>query len=188
MHPSIVILDFGSQYTQLIARRIRALEVHSVILPPSTPIAEIEKYAPLGIILSGGPASVYEKKSPKPAPGVLDSKVPILGICYGMQALMHLSGGKIEASDEREYGFAKLDILAPSALLEGVSPGSQVWMSHADKVTVLAPGYKEIAKSDFALAAIENAAARRYAVQFHPEVVHSLEGTKIISNFIFKIC
>lgn len=188
MSQSIVILDFGSQYTQLIARRIRSLQVFSVILPYNATREDIELFHPSGLILSGGPSSVYGPHAPLPHSTIFDIGVPVLGICYGMQLLAHLGGGKIAPSPQREYGFAELEFVKSSPLFEGVPDGSQVWMSHGDKVGDLPEGFEMVARSDRAPAAMHNLVLKHFAVQFHPEVVHTVEGGKILSNFVFGIC
>jgi GMP synthase (glutamine-hydrolysing) len=189
----LVILDFGSQYTQLIARRIRESRVYCEVHPFNTPLERIRALEPAGIVLSGGPSSVYDKGAPKPDPGVLDLDVPYLGICYGMGLLAHAAGGHIAQSDHREYGRAALtlsDGLEADPLLEGIpTDAGQVWMSHGDRLEELPEGWKAVARSDNSpYAAICSADGRRYALQFHPEVVHSLCGRKLIENFLFRVC
>ncbi|OHD56872.1 MAG: glutamine-hydrolyzing GMP synthase [Spirochaetes bacterium GWF1_51_8] len=190
MKNSIVILDFGSQYTQLIARRIRELGVYTEIYPYSIGLEGVKELAPSGVILSGGPSSVHDSDAPLLAPGFFDIGIPILGICYGMQLMSHLMGGKVEKATNREYGRAQLVVGEPvSQLFKDVEIRSVVWMSHGDSVVRLAPGFEQIATtSDNDLAAIQNSKRSIYAVQFHPEVAHSEQGKKILSNFIFGIC
>ncbi|MCS6971886.1 MAG: glutamine-hydrolyzing GMP synthase [Leptospiraceae bacterium] len=184
----IVVLDFGSQYTQLIARRIRELRFYAEIHPFNTPLAEIAKLRPSGIILSGGPASVYDKNAPLISKDIFSLGVPVLGICYGLQLICHLLGGKVAASHEREYGRAQLKIRRRSPLWEGVHSGT-VWMSHGDRVESLPPGFHAIAVSDNSpLAAVADAKGRIYGVQFHPEVQHTEQGKTILRNFCAKIC
>ena len=186
---TIVILDFGSQYTQLIARRTREQNVFSVVLPCTVPLSEIQAYQPLGIILSGGPSSVYDADAPKADPGVLELGVPVLGICYGLHFIVHHLGGKLKSAPLREYGHA--DVLiehAPSALFTALPSTIQVWMSHGDEAQELPVGFKRIAVSANALAAIENTERRIWAVQFHPEVHHTPLGSQLIRNFVFDIC
>ena len=186
---TIVILDFGSQYTQLIARRTREQNVFSVVLPCTVPLSEIQAYQPLGIILSGGPSSVYDADAPKADPGVLELGVPVLGICYGLHFIVHHLGGKVKSAPLREYGHA--DVLiehAPSALFTALPSTIQVWMSHGDEAQELPVGFKRIAVSANALAAIENTERRIWAVQFHPEVHHTPLGSQLIRNFVFDIC
>jgi GMP synthase (glutamine-hydrolysing) len=189
---AVVVLDFGGQYTQLIARRIREQNVFSVILPFNAPWAEIEKYHPAGIVLSGGPASVYEPGAPASAADVLNAPVPILGICYGLQLLVHAGGGKVRNAEHREYGRKEIVISSPSPLLANLGQRENVWMSHGDEALELPAGYSAIASSDGdrhqAIAAIENRTARRWGVQFHPEVRHTQHGREVLANFLFDIC
>ncbi|MBI5143035.1 MAG: glutamine-hydrolyzing GMP synthase [Nitrospirae bacterium] len=186
---SILVLDFGSQYTQLIARRIREGKVYSEIMPFNTPMEKIRAFSPKGIILSGGPSSVYDVEAPMIPREIFDLGVPVLGICYGMQLIAHLTGGKVSAAAKREYGRAELFIDDESDLLWGISSPSVVWMSHGDSIEKLPSGFKGIAHTDNApVAAIANAASRVYAIQFHPEVAHTDEGVRILNNFVHKIC
>ena len=186
---SIVVLDFGSQYTQLIARRIREQNVFSVVLPCTAPLDEIEKHRPAGIILSGGPCSVYDEDAPPADDRVLHLGLPVLGICYGLQFMAHKLGGKVVPGDKREYGHAEVELLhANSALFKGLAGPLAVWMSHGDKAEALPPGFELIARSENAVAAIQNPTQRYWAVQFHPEVHHTPQGTAILRNFIFEIC
>jgi GMP synthase (glutamine-hydrolysing) len=188
MKNKILILDFGSQYTQLIARCVRELGVFSEIQPYNYSLDKIKEAPPAGIILSGGPASITAKGAPMVAPELFKLRIPILGICYGMQLITHALGGRVERSIRREYGKAELVISATSPLFDKVKPRSQVWMSHGDSVAALAPGYKITARSgDGAIAALENRKENIFAVQFHPEVAHSREGNKILANFLFTI-
>jgi GMP synthase (glutamine-hydrolysing) len=185
----ILVLDFGSQYTQLIARRIRSLNVFSRILACDTPIEEVRAHSPEGIILSGGPASVYAKGAPRLDPGLFDLRVPILGICYGMQALAHALGGKVAGADSREYGATEITPLESNGLFESVSSPTRVWMSHGDRVDELPPGFRAIARSHNApIAAMSDPARRIHGIQFHPEVVHTVEGSTILMNYLFRIC
>ncbi|MCD6051779.1 MAG: synthase, large subunit, partial [Verrucomicrobia bacterium] len=190
MNEQIVILDFGSQYTQVIARRIRECNVYSVILPYNTPAAEIAKLKPSGLILSGGPSSVYAKKAPLPDNGVFDLGVPVLGICFGVQLFGHFLGGKVERGEKREYGKGTLTIKDKTCpLFKKLPATTQVWNSHGDKLTKLPTGFKPVAateNSDYA--AIENRARHFYGLQFHPEVVHTPRGKEIIANFVHGIC
>ncbi len=189
MNDKILILDFGSQYTQLIARRVRELGVFSEIRPYDYDLKKILAAAPAGIILSGGPASTTVPGAPRVSRELFAAGIPILGICYGMQLLTRMLGGRVERSSQREYGKAQLNIASPSPLFTGVKDRSTVWMSHGDSVAALAPGYRITARSqDGAIAAIEDRAARIFAVQFHPEVMHSQEGKKILANFLFAVC
>jgi GMP synthase (glutamine-hydrolysing) len=186
---SIVVLDFGSQYTQLIARRIREQNVFSVVLPCTASLEEVQKHNPAGVILSGGPCSVYDADAPPADERVLHLGLPVLGICYGLQFMAHKLGGKVVPGDKREYGHAKVDLLrANSGLFKGLEGPLAVWMSHGDKAQELPPGFELIAKSENAVAAIQNPAKKYWAVQFHPEVHHTPKGTAILRNFIFDIC
>jgi GMP synthase (glutamine-hydrolysing) len=188
MKNKILILDFGSQYTQLIARRVRELGVFSEIQPFGFSLNKIREAPPAGIILSGGPASITAAGAPLVARELFKLRIPILGICYGMQLITQTLGGRVERSTRREYGKAELVISAASPLFGKVKARSTVWMSHGDSVAAMAPGYKIIARSgDGAIAAIENRKDNIFAVQFHPEVVHSQEGKKILANFLFTI-
>jgi GMP synthase (glutamine-hydrolysing) len=188
MRDKILILDFGSQYTQLIARRVRELGVFSEIQPYGYSLKKISAAPPAGIILSGGPASITAAGAPKVDGGLFGLGIPILGICYGMQLITQSLGGRVERSIRREYGKADLLVNAASPLFEKIKACSTVWMSHGDSVIAPAPGYKVTARSgDGAIAAIENRRDGIFAVQFHPEVVHSLEGKKILANFLFRI-
>ncbi|MBN1348854.1 glutamine-hydrolyzing GMP synthase [candidate division KSB1 bacterium] len=186
---SILILDFGSQYTQLIARRVRELNVYSIIKPYNITLEEIEALSPRGIILSGGPASVYAADAPKVDPRLFEQKIPVLGICYGLQLMAHLLGGSVIKAAEREYGHATLAVIQPDALFEDTGTSFRVWMSHGDKLLKLPPGFETIARTQNSpLAAIRNEASRFYGLQFHPEVAHTEKGTGILRNFIYKIC
>jgi len=186
----IVILDFGSQYTQLIARRIRELSVFSIVLPFHTPADKIRELAPQGIILSGGPASVYAPKSPHPDKNVFSLGIPILGICYGTQLMGFHLGGKVAHSDKREYGRAELRVKdALCQLFKNVSETETVWMSHGDRVEKLPKGFSMVADStNSPVAAMEDRARRFYGIQFHPEVVHTPRGKEILANFAYEIC
>ncbi|MEJ5330845.1 MAG: glutamine-hydrolyzing GMP synthase [Desulfobaccales bacterium] len=185
----ILILDFGSQYTQLIARRVRELKVYCEIHPFSLPLEEIRKFAPQGIILSGGPRSVYEEDAPRLDPRVLELGVPVLGICYGLQLLSHLLGGKVEPAVSREYGRKTFTIHYFNDLFHGLAPLETVWMSHGDLVKEPPPGFEVIGSSDASpVGAIRDARRRLYGVQFHPEVKHTPHGREILKNFLFRIC
>ncbi|MDA8155024.1 MAG: glutamine-hydrolyzing GMP synthase [Actinomycetota bacterium] len=195
----ILVLDFGSQYTQLIARRVRESSVYSEILPYNVPLSKIKEFSPKGIILSGGPSSVYADGAPLPDPGIFELGVPMLGLCYGMQLMAHMLGGKVAGSQRREYGRAELNVCFASgklntkddtdALFRGISNNSIVWMSHGDKIETLPPGFDIIAKTgNSPYAAMSNPEKRFYALQFHPEVAHTAEGTNIIANFVFGVC
>jgi GMP synthase (glutamine-hydrolysing) len=185
---SIVILDFGSQYTQLIARRIREQNVFSVVLPCTASLEEVQSHRPVGLILSGGPFSVYDPDAPAADPRLLELGLPVLGICYGLQFMTHTLGGKVRAADKREYGHAQVEVLEPSPLFKDVPSSLSVWMSHGDEALELAPGFRLIARSPSAVAAIENAGRRMWAVQFHPEVHHTPLGREVLRNFVFDIC
>ena len=187
-HQSIVILDFGSQVTQLIARRIREQRVFSVVLPCTASLEEIRSYQPVGIILSGGPCSVYEKDAPTMDDRVFSLGQPVLGICYGLQVIAHKLGGRVNAGKKREFGHADVSITEKSPLFEGLPPQMPVWMSHGDEATELPAGFHLVAKSTNHVAAIENTDRKIYAVQFHPEVHHTKYGTEILKNFVFKVC
>ncbi len=186
----IVILDFGSQYTQVIARRIRECQVYSQILPHDATAEEIKALAPQGLILSGGPASVYAKDSPQVDLGVFDLGIPVLGICYGMQLMGHHLGGKVEHSERREYGSGQLTVLTPECkLFQGLGETLEIWNSHGDKLTKLPKGFRSIAKTDNSeYAAIEHPKKRFYGLQFHPEVAHTPRGKELLQNFVYEIC
>ncbi len=185
---SIVVLDFGAQYSQLIARRIREQNIFSVVLPCNCTLDEIRSYSPVGIILSGGPSSVYDKNAPVADTGIFEMGVPILGICYGLQYMVHALGGKVHPAEKREYGHAKVEIVKPSRLFDGLPKILAVWMSHGDEAVELPAGFELTAKSPNAVAAIENPGKQMWAVQFHPEVHHTPLGTDILRNFALNIC
>jgi GMP synthase (glutamine-hydrolysing) len=185
---TVLILDFGSQYTQLIARRIREEKVYCEILPYNTPFADIAKRRPKALVLSGGPQSVFAPDSPHPDPAIYDFGGPVLGICYGMQLLALASGGRVEPATLREYGKAQLSRTESSPLLEALPDTLQVWMSHGDHVGEAPPGFRVIARTPSAIAAIENVERRRYGLQFHPEVAHTPLGKDILRNFLYRIC
>jgi GMP synthase (glutamine-hydrolysing) len=186
---SIVILDFGAQYTQLIARRIREQNVFSAVLPCTASLEEIQAYKPIGIVLSGGPCSVYDADAPPADPKVLDLGLPVLGICYGLQFITHHLGGKVRAADKREYGHADVQIVdEKNALFDGLPSDLTVWMSHGDEALELPPGFHLTAKTANAVAGIANPEKRIWAVQFHPEVHHTRQGTALLRNFLFRIC
>lgn len=189
MIQEIIVVDFGSQYTQLIARRIRELRVYSEIIPCNVPFSEIKKRKPAGIILSGGPASVFEEGAPGIDRDIFNLGIPILGICYGMQLITHFLGGKVCPAEKREYGKAILHIDDSSDLFATVTGETIVWMSHADRITEMPEGFIKLAHTDNSpYAAMADRNRKIYALQFHPEVIHTEEGKKILSNFIFKIC
>lgn len=187
---SVAVLDFGSQYSQLIARRIRECHVYSQVLPFGISAAELAKLAPSGVILSGGPASVYEEGAPKVDPEIFKLGVPVLGICYGMQLMVQTLGGQVVPSGAREYGFAELRVKDSSdALLAGLEPVEKVWMSHGDKVERLPEGAVVIASTDNTEnAAVRFAGGKMFGIQFHPEVVHTPHGKTLIANFCRSIC
>ena len=189
----VVVLDFGGQYTQLIARRIREQQVFSAVLPCTSSIEEIRKLEPAGIILSGGPSSVYDAEAPKCDPKVLAQGIPVLGICYGMQWITHTLGGTVEKADRREYGRAQLSIddskeRGGSHLFRGVPASLRVWNSHGDHVRTLPEGFRTIGRTENAIAAVENKEKKIYAVEFHPEVNHTERGTELLRNFLFRVC
>jgi GMP synthase (glutamine-hydrolysing) len=196
MHERIVILDFGSQYTQLIARRVREAGVYAEIYPCTIGVGEVEAMRPMGLILSGGPCSVYDEGAPQLAPEYLGlqradgSPMPLLGICYGLQAMAHISGGAVERASRREFGRATLLVDDEADdLLVGVPTGSTVWMSHGDHLVRLPAGFKVIAHTDNApIAAVRSAGHPHYGVQFHPEVVHTQFGKALLENFALRIC
>jgi GMP synthase (glutamine-hydrolysing) len=186
---SIVILDFGSQYTQLIARRIREQKVFSAVLPCTASIAEIMAYAPIGIILSGGPSSVYDADAPPADPAILELGLPTLGICYGLQFIAYHLGGRVVPAEKREYGHAEVTILDhQTPLFTGLPDTMQAWMSHGDSALELPQGFHLTAETSNALAGIANEARKIWAVQFHPEVHHTPLGPQLIRNFVFEIC
>ncbi len=184
----IVVLDFGGQYTQLIARRIREQEVFSAILPCTASIDEIRALEPAGVVLSGGPSSVYDPGAPLCDPSVLQLGLPVLGICYGMQWMAHTLGGKVERAARREYGPAELGIDDECALFKGVPRQLKVWESHGDHVVGLPAGFHVAGRTENAIAAVENPAKKFFGVEFHPEVNHTDRGTEILRNFVFEIC
>jgi len=185
---SIVVLDFGAQYSQLIARRIREQNVFSVVLPCTATLDEIRSYSPVGIVLSGGPSSVYDKDAPVADERVFSLGVPVLGICYGLQFMVHALGGKVRGADKREYGHASVEIKEDSRLFDGLPKQFSVWMSHGDEAVDLPPGFRLCASSPNAIAAIQNPEKKMWAVQFHPEVHHTQHGTDILRNFALVIC
>ncbi len=188
-HQKIIILDFGGQYTQLIARRVRENHVYSEVVPWSISASEIAARPPIGIILSGGPASVCDPDAPHCDPAIYDLGVPVLGICYGMQLTAQLLGGQVERAKEREYGRVTVRMKEQTGLLEGLSPASSCWMSHTWQVEDCPPGFHPIASTDNCpVAAMANEDRRIYGVQFHPEVTHTEEGRLLLRNFLFNIC
>ncbi|ERI51531.1 GMP synthase [Pseudomonas sp. EGD-AK9] len=192
----ILILDFGSQYTQLIARRVREIGVYCELHPWDMSDEDIRAFAPRGIILAGGPESVHEEGSPRAPQAVFDLGVPLLGICYGMQTMAEQLGGKVEGSDLREFGYARVDVVGKSQLLEGIEDhvdadgvlGLDVWMSHGDKVTRMPEGFHILASTPSCpIAAMSDDARHYYGVQFHPEVTHTKQGGRILSRFVLEI-
>jgi len=189
----VVVLDFGGQYTQLIARRIREQQVFSAVLPCTSSIEEIRKLQPAGIVLSGGPSSVYDAEAPKCDPKVLALGIPVLGICYGMQWITHTLGGTVEKAERREYGRAQLSVAdskeqGGSGLFTGIPASLRVWNSHGDHVRTLPQGFRTIGRTENAIAAVENPEKKIYAVEFHPEVNHTERGTDLLRNFLFRVC
>ena len=188
-HSRILILDFGSQYTQVIARRIRECQVYSEIVRFNIPAEEVAALKPKGIVLSGGPASVYDERAPHLDPKIFDLGIPVLGICYGMQLMAHHLGGQVEFSDRREYGAGMLHVANGSKLFDGIGEQIDIWSSHADKVTAMPAGFRSAAHTENSpFAAMEDPARKLYALQFHPEVAHTPRGKEIIQNFVFHIC
>ncbi len=185
----VVVLDFGAQYSKLIARRVRENRVFSLILPYNTPLEELRALEPGAIIFSGGPASVHAEGAPMPEPGVFGLGVPILGICYGVQLFAHMLGGRVRRSDKREYGIAHLNQTGEGSLFQSVELKTQVWMSHGDAITELPPGFEVLGTTENCpYAAIADPARKLYGVQFHPEVAHTPEGSKVLSNFLHGVC
>lgn len=185
----VVVLDFGAQYSKLIARRVREAHVYSVIVPYNITAEALREMTPSGIILSGGPASVHQPDAPHPDPGIFELGVPILGICYGTQLFAHLLGGTVARADRREYGIARFEHEHNSLLFEGMTSPTQVWMSHGDRVEVLPANFSPIGHTENSpYAAIADPERRFYGVQFHPEVVHTPEGMILFNNFIHSIC
>ncbi len=185
---SIVILDFGSQYNQLIARRVREMGVYAEVVPFHEDIDKILERKPKGIILSGGPASVYAKGAPTLDKKIFDANIPILGLCYGMQLITHLHGGEVERADKQEFGKASLELdKKDSPIFKNIPNNTIVWMSHADHVNKMAEGFEIVAHTDSSIAAIENRDKKIYAFQYHPEVTHSEHGFEMLKNFVFEI-
>lgn len=186
---TVIVLDFGGQYNQLIARRVRESDVYCEVLPYTTRLDKIREIAPKGIIFTGGPASVYEAEAPICDPDIFSLGIPILGICYGGQLMTHLLGGKVSKAPVREYGKTEINVDKNSKLFHNISENIVCWMSHTDYIESPAPGFTTIAKSDSCpYAAIEDTQRNLYGVQFHPEVAHTQEGTQILRNFLFQIC
>jgi GMP synthase (glutamine-hydrolysing) len=188
-HSRILILDFGSQYTQVIARRIRECQVYSEIIRFDTPAAEIAKLKPNGLILSGGPASVYDKDAPHLDPEIFSLGIQVLGICYGLMLMAHHLGGQVVFTGRREYGAGMLHIANGSQLLDGLGPQIDVWNSHGDEVTALPKGFRAAGRTERSnFAAVEDPQRKLYGLQFHPEVAHTPRGKEILQNFVYHIC
>lgn len=185
----IIVLDFGAQYSKLIARRVREASVFSLIMPFNVTIDELKKLNPAGIIFSGGPSSVHAEGSPIPCADIFELGIPILGICYGVQLQAHMLGGKVESTSKREYGIAHLEHNDTTGFLDGIDEKTQVWMSHGDAISELPTGFEAIGKTENCpYAAIVNREMKFYGVQFHPEVVHTPQGKRILANFVHNIC
>ena len=188
LHDGVVILDFGSQYSQLIARRVRELNVYCELLPGTIAWDSIEQMAPKGLILSGGPASVYDSDAPKPDPRIFSGPIPVLGICYGMQLMASALGGAVGASEMREYGPAELILEGQDRLFQGIESCGQVWMSHADQVTMMPSGFTVSGRTSAGVIAAATDGSRLFGIQFHPEVGHTHQGRRILANFLFEVC
>ncbi|PIE70479.1 MAG: glutamine-hydrolyzing GMP synthase [Deltaproteobacteria bacterium] len=185
----ILIIDFGSQFNQLIARRVRENQVYCQIDPPDITLETIRELSPEGIILSGGPASIYDENSPKIDPAIFDLGIPVLGICYGLQYMVHTLGGTVHRAEKREYGFAALNIPVSEGLFAGVPDQNPCWMSHGDAIETLPPDFTILASTaNTPVAATMHAEKRFYGFQFHPEVAHTEHGTHMIANFLFDVC
>ncbi|MBL0715745.1 MAG: glutamine-hydrolyzing GMP synthase [Desulfosarcina sp.] len=185
----ILIIDFGSQFNQLIARRVRECKVYCRIEAPTVSIDAVRSLAPEGIILSGGPASIYEASSPKIDPGILDLGIPILGICYGLQFMVQALGGKVNRSNKREYGFAEFRIKKPDPLFSSIPEHTTCWMSHGDSISKLPPGFTIAGSTENPrIAAVYHRYKKLFGLQFHPEVEHTPQGQKMLHNFLFKVC
>ncbi|MGH7870043.1 MAG: glutamine-hydrolyzing GMP synthase, partial [Candidatus Dormibacteraceae bacterium] len=190
-HPRevVLILDFGSQYSQLIARRVREAKVYCELVPGTTPWSELERRQPAGLILSGGPASIYEAGAPQMDPAALRAGIPVLGICYGMYLIAHHLGGRVAAATRREYGPATLTLTQQSELFAGLPKEFPVWMSHGDQVVELPPGFTSLAISaNSPLAACQDTERRLMGIQFHPEVTNTPAGSQILANFLHRVC
>lgn len=188
-HEMVVVLDFGGQYNQLIARRIRDLGVYSELIPYNTPVEKIKEMNPKGIVFSGGPSSVYEENAPHVDPAIYELGLPIFGICYGMQLMSHQNEGKVQRAGKREYGKSDVVFQENSDLIKGLELNQTVWMSHGDLVVELPAGFQIDASTEHApIAAMSHPEKKFYAVQFHPEVRHSVKGNEMIHNFLFNVC
>jgi len=189
VNEEIIVLDYGGQYSQLIARRVRDCGVFSELLPSHTPLAEIERRKPRGLILSGGPASVYAEGAPRLERGLLELGVPVMGICYGMQLLVHELGGRVEEAEVGEFGRSEVTVTEPGTLLKGMPKEQTCWMSHRDTVIEPPPGFTALASSSVSpVAAVEDAKRGIYGIQFHPEVVHTPYGQEILTRFLTEVC
>jgi GMP synthase (glutamine-hydrolysing) len=189
VNEEVIVLDYGGQYSQLIARRVRDCGVFSELLPSHTPLEQIKKRKPRGIILSGGPASVYAEGAPRLERGLLELSVPVMGICYGMQLLVHELGGKVEEAEVGEFGRSDLTVIEPGQLLKGMPREQTCWMSHRDTVIEPPPGFTALASSSVSpVAAVEDSARGIYGIQFHPEVVHTPYGQEILTRFLTEVC
>ena len=183
---SIAVLDFGSQYAQIIARRVREAQVYCELFPWDAPIDKILAISPKGFILSGGPRSVYEEGAPFVQKFIFDTGLPILGICYGMQAMTHALGGEVYPATSREYGNAEIEKMVPGTMLDAIS---KVWMSHGDKITRMPPGFIALARSgNSPFAAMGDMRRKYFGVQFHPEVHHTPNGSQLLRHFAVEIC
>ena len=186
---TVIVIDFGGQYNQLVARRVRECNVYCEIYSYKTDIEKIKAMNPKGIILTGGPNSCYEEGAPTYTKELFELGIPVLGLCYGAQLMMHVLGGKVEKAPVREYGKTKVFVDTNSALFENVSPTTICWMSHFDYISKIAPGFKISAyTADCPVATAERPEDKLYAIQFHPEVLHTQEGTKMLSNFVYNVC
>lgn len=189
MSKTVLVLDFGSQYTQLIARRVRELGIYSEIKPFYKKAREIKSFSPGAIILSGGPSSVWDENAPKIDKEIFQLGIPILGVCYGMQLIVQMFGGEVKRSESREFGPACIEILKSDDLFQDIEDKAEVWMSHGDKILVLPEGFTSLAKSDNSpIAVIKHQTKQLYGLQFHPEVVHTPKGKDILKNFLYTIC
>ncbi len=188
-HQTVLILDFGSQFTQLIARRLREQRVYCEVHPFSLPVDEIRRRAPIGIVLSGGPQSVYDDGAPHAERALLELGIPVLGICYGMQLVAHLLDGKVEHAARREYGRAEVEVQERGLLFAGLDSAETVWMSHGDHVTRLPAGFLQTARTaNAAVVGMEDRARGIFCIQFHPEVSHTVHGSAVLHNFLYKAC
>src|ERR1700719_256257 len=185
---TVLVLDFGSQFSQLIARRVREAHVYCELVPGTTPWSELKKRAPAGLILGGGPASVYEPGAPQVDPEALKAGIPVLGICYGMQLIAHHLGGKVDPGHAREYGPALLAVREANALFQGLNAELPVWMSHRDHVSELPPGFHSLASSGNSPVAAFTNGHGIFGIQFHPEVVHTPSGREVLRNFLYGVC